>query len=72
MFTRGEDKRAVDPAAVGVVARAAEICGKTRACPDRNTTSRGSCEGCRRQAMLDIESEHRLRQKVRRTNRRSP
>lgn len=63
-FDRGADRMAIDPSSVAAVARAVTICKKSRGCPDRAGKAAGSCEGCRRQAVLELDAERRLSRRV--------
>ncbi len=66
MFSRGADKLAMDPSAIGVVARAAAICQRATYCSTRANGEGMSCDLCRRQAEAELLREQKLRESARR------
>lgn len=72
MFTRGEDKTSIDPAAVAILARANAICAKATFCSTRAEQTGATCDICRRQAEAELRRERELREATRRRGRLLP
>ncbi len=60
-FDRGEDKRAIPPSSVALLARANEICRRATFCRVREADPGGTCDICRTQAEAQIRGEGKIR-----------